>query len=91
MLSVYARHCAPCTLTDINDRRCRCPKWIRGILPYGRQIRTSARTRSWEKAEINARKMEDIADPNKPAVEGRVKIVDVTQSTAFVTMSNPDT
>ena len=76
MLSVYTRHYAPCTQTDINYRRCRCPKWIQGILPDGRQIRTSARTRSWEKAEINARKMEDIADPNKPAVRAREKIVD---------------
>ena len=64
MLSVYTRHYALCTETDINYRRCRCPKWIQGILADGRQIRTSARTRSWEKAEINARKMEDIADPN---------------------------
>lgn len=79
MLSVYTRHYAPCTQTDINYRRCRCPKWIQGGLADGRQIRTSARTRSWEKAEINARKMEDIADPNKPAVKARVRISDAIE------------
>lgn len=79
MLSVYTRHYAPCTHTDIYHRRCRCPKWIQGTLPDGRQVRTSARTRSWEKAEINARRMEDIADPNKPAVKPRVTVVDAVQ------------
>src|SRR6185437_4338566 len=36
MLSVYTRHYSPCTHTDINHRRCRCPKWIQGTLPDGR-------------------------------------------------------
>ncbi|MBZ5655503.1 MAG: tyrosine-type recombinase/integrase [Acidobacteriia bacterium] len=42
-------------------------------------MRTSARTRSWEKAEINARTMEDIADPNKPAIKARVTILDAIE------------
>jgi len=80
MLSVYTRHYPPCTHTDINHRRCRCPKWIQGTLPDGRSIRTSAQTRSWEKAEVKARAMEDVADPNKPAAKARVTINDATQS-----------
>jgi len=74
ILRQAGRHYAPCT--HIYHRRCRCPKWIQGTLPDGRLVRASARTGSWEKAEINARKMEDIADPNKPAVKARVTIVD---------------
>lgn len=80
MLSVYTRHYPPCTHTDIDHRRCRCPKWIQGTLPDGRSIRTSAQTRSWEKAEIKMRAMEDAADPHKPAVKSRVTIDDAIQS-----------
>jgi hypothetical protein len=32
MLSVYSRHYPPCLSDDINYKRCRCPKWINGIL-----------------------------------------------------------
>ncbi len=52
MLSVYSRHYPPCPSDDINYKRCRCPKWINGILGSdGPFIRRSAKTRSWEKAE----------------------------------------
>jgi integrase/recombinase XerD len=63
MLSVYTRHYPPCEETDCNYRRCRCPKWINGILPTGKFIRVSAKTRSWENAERNARIMELNAEP----------------------------
>lgn len=32
MLSVYSRHYPPCKSDDINYKRCRCPKWINGVL-----------------------------------------------------------
>jgi integrase len=48
-------------------------------LPDGRFIRFSARTRSWEKAEIQARAKEDAADPNKPSVRERVRLEDAIQ------------
>jgi integrase len=80
MLSVYTRHYPPCTHTDINHRRCHCPKWIQGTLPDGRSIRTSAQTRSWEKAEVKMRAIEDAADPHKPAIKSRVTIDDAIQS-----------
>jgi len=32
MLSVYSRHYPPCSSNDINYKRCRCPKWINGII-----------------------------------------------------------
>ncbi len=67
MLSVYARHYPPCRQTDLNYRRCRCPKWINGTLPTGQFVRESARTRSWERAERKARLMEIDADPLKKA------------------------
>jgi integrase len=66
MLSVYTRHNPDCPKKDdSNWRRCRCPKWIDGTLP-GREgrFRLSAKTKSWEQAELFARKYE------RSAVEG---------------------
>ncbi len=60
MLSVYSRHYPPCPSDDINYKRCRCPKWINGILGSdGPFVRRSAKTRSWEKAEDFKRKLEE--------------------------------
>jgi len=61
MLSVYTRHYPPCPRTDIHYRRCRCPKWIRGVFENGDRLRLSARTRSWVDAERKAREMEHAA------------------------------
>ena len=59
MLSVYSRHYPPCSSNDINYKRCRCPKWINGIIGHdGPFIRRSAKTRSWEKAEDFKRRLE---------------------------------
>jgi integrase/recombinase XerD len=59
MLRIYVRHDRDCShKTDLNHRRCRCPKWVRGILPNRGAIRQSARTRSWEEAERYARQLE---------------------------------
>jgi hypothetical protein len=43
-------------------------------LAGGRFVRVSAKTRGWEKAEIKARAMEDVADPHKPGVTERIAI-----------------
>src|ERR1035441_1354071 len=60
MLSVYSRHYPPCPSSDLNYKRCRCPKWINGLLGSdGPFIRRSAKTRSWEKAEDFKRKLEE--------------------------------
>lgn len=59
MLSVYSRHYPPCPSSDINYKRCRCPKWINGRLGAdGLFVRRSAKTRSWEKAENFKHKLE---------------------------------
>lgn len=58
MLSVYTRHTASCSRSDIHYRRCRCPKWIHGTLEQRPYFRVSARTRSWKLAEHKAREME---------------------------------
>ena len=66
MLHIYTRHAADCGHADDTQwRRCRCPKWLRGVLPNGEAIRESAGTRSWEQAERNARKKEAEADPTR--------------------------
>src|SRR5689334_14550159 len=59
MLSVYSRHYPPCSSNDINYKRCRCPKWVNGVVGSdGPFIRRSAKTRSWEKAEEFKRQLE---------------------------------
>src|SRR5450631_3291586 len=63
MLSVYTRHHPDCAKKDdSNYRRCRCPKWLDGTLP-GRtgRFRVSAKTKSWEQAELLSRKYEQSA------------------------------
>ena len=80
MLSVYTRRYPPCIHSNIHLRRCGCPKWIQGTLADGRTVRLSARTCSWEKAEIRARAMEDVADPHKPNVKPRIEIAIAIQS-----------
>jgi integrase/recombinase XerD len=62
VLSVYTRHYPPCEQKDPNYRRCKCPKWIQGMI--GDQfVRRTAKTRSWEKAVTTAREMEEKAEP----------------------------
>ena len=78
MLSVYTRHHPNCAKKDDSTyRRCRCPKWLDGTLP-GRtgRFRTSAKTKSWEQAELLARKYENSAlsgEDLKPAKMPTVK------------------
>jgi integrase/recombinase XerD len=70
MLSVYSRHYPPCPSDDINYKRCRCPKWINGILGSdGPFIRRSAKTRSWEKAEDFKRKLEEEYEAKQRGLE----------------------
>jgi integrase len=62
-LFVYTRHTLDCAKHD--DRfwkRCHCPKWIRGIVD-GKNIRQTARTRSWEKAEKLRKSMDEGGAP----------------------------
>lgn len=76
MLSVYTRHSPKCpNRSDANYKRCRCPKWVNGVLnEQVGFIRESARTRSWEQAEKNARTMENAADLSKPQPPPRITI-----------------
>jgi hypothetical protein len=78
MLSVYTRHSHECDhRDDINWRRCRCPKWIQGVIADDRApVRVTAKTRSWEQAEARAREMESAADPAKPQIKPAVTIVE---------------
>ena len=70
MLSVYSRHYPPCPSDDIDYKRCRCPKWINGILGSdGAFIRRSAKTRSWEKADDFKRKLEEEYEANQQGLE----------------------
>jgi hypothetical protein len=69
-LFVYARHTADCPKkSDRFWKRCRCPKWIRGIL-NGSPVRQTAETRSWEKAEDKRRRLEETAEEQAVAIRG---------------------
>jgi len=71
---VYTRHTADCPKRkDRFWRRCHCPKWIRGTL-HGREIRESAKTRSWERAEAQARSIENAGNPHGPRLKTRTTI-----------------
>ena len=84
-LFVYTRHTGKCEKkSDRFSKRCRCPKWIRGVL-NGKPIRQSASTRSWEKAEEQRRILEHEADEAARAIragelpkakQGPITIVD---------------
>ncbi len=60
---VYARHSRGCTNTTTRKlKKCACPKWL--YIKSSRK-RISARTTSWESAEIEAQKIRDSYDPDK--------------------------
>ena len=70
MLAVYSRHYPPCPSSDLNYKRCRCPKWINGVLGSGGPfIRRSAKTRSWEKAEDFKHKLEEEYEAKEKGLE----------------------
>jgi integrase/recombinase XerD len=72
IVSVYVRHAPDCPHRKHRHyRRCRCPKWL--YFTYrGKKSRQSARTRSWEQAEKNARALErEYEARERAASEGR--------------------
>jgi integrase/recombinase XerD len=72
MLHVYTRHLRNCEhLGNVHWRRCRCPKWLRGLLLNGQQIRRTARTSNWENAEKLARKLEADVDSDRTKSQSR--------------------
>ncbi len=68
---VYTRHAITCPKQDDRySRRCDCPKWFQYQL-NGRQVRVTAKTRSWETASKKARELEARLEagesPQKPS------------------------
>jgi hypothetical protein len=62
-VKVYTRHNRGCAKRDRPDwARCNCVKWLY-VYRNGKNTLTSARTRSWEKAEQKAREIRDAFDP----------------------------
>src|SRR5712671_4028580 len=62
-VSVYTRHRADCPkVGDKNWKRCDCMKSIY-VFQDGLDVRFSAKTRSWERAEHLKREIEDSLDP----------------------------
>jgi hypothetical protein len=64
-VSVYTRHSSDCSKRDDKDcKRCDCMKSLY-VFQGGRDFRFSAKTRSWDKAEMLKREVEDSLDPVK--------------------------
>ncbi len=79
-LFVYARHTADCSnREDRFWRRCRCPKWIRGTIS-GKSIRSTAKTRSWERAEAVLRQIEAAECPPIGKADKKVTIKEAVEA-----------
>jgi integrase len=79
-LFVYARHTGDCPNRDDRFwRRCRCPKWIRGTIG-GKSIRRTAKTRSWERAEAELRKIEAAEFPPVREADQKMTIKDAVEA-----------
>jgi integrase/recombinase XerD len=64
-VKVYTRHKRTCPKRDRPDwARCNCVKWLY-VYRNGKDTLTSAKTRSWEKAEKKARGIRDSFDPTQ--------------------------
>src|SRR5450756_2864678 len=64
-VKVYTRHKRTCPKRDRPDwARCNCVKWLY-VYRDGKCKLTSAKTRSWERAEQKARELRDSFDPTK--------------------------
>lgn len=64
-VSVYTRHSASCPkVGEPQWRRCKCAKYLY-LLKNGKRRTVSAKTRSWEKAEVKAQEIRDAWDPVK--------------------------
>jgi hypothetical protein len=62
-VKVYTRHNRNCPKRDRSDwARCNCMKWLY-VYRDGKYKLTSAKTRSWERAEQKAREVRDTFDP----------------------------
>lgn len=61
MLTLYRRHHPQCSkVADRYWKRCTCPMWVEGVLDTG-YIRQSLKTKSWERAAVLTRGMEEAA------------------------------
>jgi integrase/recombinase XerD len=64
-VKVYTRHKRSCPKRDRSDwARCNCMKWLY-VYRDGKYKLTSAKTRSWERAEQKAHELRDSLDPTK--------------------------
>jgi integrase len=89
MIDVYVRHTAACPKRDEGKayKRCRCPKWFYGDIPgQGPRSRVSAKSRSWEKAEQEARRLEG-GDPLSAVRNEDTRVTIATAVTEYLQAS----
>jgi integrase len=82
MLSLYRRHKENCAhASDRISKKCRCSIWLTGTL-LGKPYRKSAKTRNWEAAEKERRRLESGGDP-EPQVTVAVAVEGTTLARAI--------
>ena len=64
MLTPYRRHHPGCVKRgDRYWKRCRCPMWVEGTVG-GAYVRRSLKTKSWERAQAECNRLEEVRDPS---------------------------
>lgn len=80
-VKVYTRHKRTCPKRERPDwARCNCMKWLY-VYRHGKATLTSAKTRSWERAEQKARELRESFDPTKQLQKQLVARLDGTTTT----------
>jgi integrase len=75
MLTLYRRHSSKCAkAADRYWKRCTCPMWVEGVVDGRKYVRTSLKTKSWERAQVLAREIESKADSASPERDAPVTI-----------------
>src|SRR5580658_9647882 len=57
MLIPFRRHGPHCQYKSRKNRNCSCPIWVDGVVG-GKEIRRTLKTRNWQRAQQDVRKME---------------------------------
>lgn len=77
-ITVYTRHNEGCPhKEDRYSKRCSCRKWL-DYMQDGKQVRESAKTRSWETATRLARQMEREYDDRRLGIASQPKATAAT-------------
>jgi hypothetical protein len=74
-LTLYRRHNPSCSkASDRYWKRCTCPMWVEGVVEGGEYLRKSLKTKSWERAQILSKALEESPEKSPETKAGPVTI-----------------